>query len=202
MNIEKSKISCISRTYLIKSGEVEIEIESHGPLEGEDIEVILEKDDLLNMPLKKVLQNGRIVSCKTKVSNLKEMRKIHEKRSEKRKAGTGSKINRRIPAEFNPKERIIIMSNMEDILTRLSYQKYAEEKCKIKMGNYMAHGDIEQARRDGIIEPTGQKLVNPATGRKIPSYRIINRLPIDGELENRLRSKEEKVLKSSIFRKA
>lgn len=173
MNSEKLKIKCTLRRYLIKSGEVEIEIESPKPLEGEDIQSILEIDAILETPLKDLLPYAKIVSRISEKKEKKNIGKIPEKKKYRKKI---------YDVIFSPKERITILSNMEAPFSRLDYHRYMQEKFKMHMSNFMSHNDIEEALKNRIIESTGQKVINPETKHRVPTYRVIEKLPIDEHL--------------------
>lgn len=202
MNTEKLEISSILRRYLIKYGDTEIKIEFPKPLQGKDIQTI-EKDALLDTPLKELLSNGKIVNWSVNTENLKRRgyrekkkeQKNHKEKSHKEKKKDKEKQIRRMKViledGFTPKQRMTIMSNMEGVFSRLDYHKYIEERCKIKMNRFMSHGDIERALMDHIIEATGQKVVNPNSGHKVPTYRVIEKFPMDEYISKKLKDREK-----------
>lgn len=207
MNMKNLDISCISRRYLIKYEGTVMEIDVPKPLERKDMETILKID----APLKAFLSNCEIISHthivaepekvkernkvkerkqrrKGNVESLKEARtkKLREVRAKKSRT---TKVNKRIKLAkgLNKRQRIIVMSKMEKLFTRIDYQKYIEDELGIKISNWNGHGDIEEALKARIIEPTGQKIKNPVTNHYVPTYRVVEKISDEEHLLKKLK---------------
>lgn len=172
----RNKIECIYRVYRIQSPEgFVVEVESRKPLDEETNAKLLEKDEEIMSFFEshKIIGYKETITPKTTPKEVGRAEQISD---------TRSKYER-----LTPLQRLNHLLQMKGEFTRIDYQKYLEDKCNIKVSDFMGHSDIEAALRLSRIEDTGN------TGhREHRIYKVIDSTEVDNSLYRTL-LKEKKV---------